>query len=1097
MNNILTQNDGNNQLGIGSTQINILGITGNTLDITQGTTSFMSISNSSSSEKISVKKPITINNNLLTIKSTAKIENATANSLFYIDDNNELKTLGIGTTDEYLRMGFNRPAWGPKTFAENAHSSISYGYIEYIKVGDNHLTNISTGSVLGFTGQTSHPSNITSYDTGNDSSFIIPNNGAGLDITLEIKFKYDTNFFDISLKEYNDTNFSSNETIKNLEIVDNYTYKYIITSATDNTIYYLSLYINSINSFQPSNKIRHNITIRKDDTKPLLSSIAYYDTGTSNTHNGPYKNGDVIDITATFNESIKQSPLPKIALSGSGITDISATNMTYVNSTTFKYPYTIPTGNSSSVTITISDAYDMAYNKMDDNNSNTIAIDNTEVPISSSSLATDNSTVTLIFQESVYSNVNGSGTPTVNNFSFSISSASPSLSSTTPSSIQVSNSNKTYVLGISLSGTPNGSETLTISQHSSNKIYDSAGNEFTNTVDVTLNDKTAPTIDTYDPSHTSTISSNLANIILTFNEDVDEGSGNIVLTPSSGDSPITIDVTTSLVTFSSNVCTINPSSNLDATGVTYTVTMASGVIKDTNGNDFAGISGTTYQFNSLDTTAPTVSSYSPAQGATGQTIGNNITLTFNENIQAGTGNITLTPNSGTTLTIPISDSQITIPSSGNTLTINPTYDLQALTTWTVTMPAGIVKDSSNNNLFLGISGNTYQFTTADQGRPSIVSINPGNNAAHIDTNKTITLTFSETVSVGSSKYMSFTPHTTTNPTRTTKTILLTSSMISGTGSNCKCIVTLSTNFLDYNTRYTVTTTSGSFKDISNNTTELSGSTLVFTTKFGEAWYIKNYASYGTSSGNPTSNGIDGIPLKTGQTATDAQGPSISTMQSAYPIRKHGGTSTSYTFGGTGSGGFQDYYVARTNDTASWSGRWFCVKVRVKETSSWTSTRRNLFMIGATNSGSYDWNGYYSCGNIWFFINNGGHPGCWIQCNGSGGFTGGTGALNVNQEYIFHVVFGLKTADAGGSSNWSLYLYKDNYLIKKNYGSLNSYSNSLFTSSPSWHQVYTGFEQQSGGGAMPSTTHHEILGIYEVTKINSSHTSNDVDVGDHL
>jgi len=33
--------------------------------------------------------------------------------------------------------------------------------------------------------------------------------------------------------------------------------------------------------------------------------------------------------------------------------------------------------------------------------------------------------------------------------------------------------------------------------------------------------------------------------------------------------------------------------------------------------------------------------------------------------------------------------------------------------------------------------------------------------------------------------------------------------------------------------------------------------------------------------------------------------------------------------------------------------------------------------------------------------------------------------------------------------------------------------------------------------MPSTTHHEILGIYEVTKINSSHTSNDVDVGDHL
>ena len=114
MNNILTQNAGNNQLGIGSTDINIFGITDNTLDITQGTTAFMSISNSSSSGKISVKKSTSFANNLLTIKSTAKIDSATTNSLFYIDDNSELKTLGIGTTNEYLRMGFNRPAWGLK-----------------------------------------------------------------------------------------------------------------------------------------------------------------------------------------------------------------------------------------------------------------------------------------------------------------------------------------------------------------------------------------------------------------------------------------------------------------------------------------------------------------------------------------------------------------------------------------------------------------------------------------------------------------------------------------------------------------------------------------------------------------------------------------------------------------------------------------------------------------------------------------------------------------------------------------------------------------------------------------------------------------------
>jgi len=106
------------------------------------------------------------------------------------------------------------------------------------------------------------------------------------------------------------------------------------------------------------------------------------------------------------------------------------------------------------------------------------------------------------------------------------------------------------------------------------------------------------------PSHNSTISSNSDNIILTFDEPIIAGTGNIVLTPSSG-SAITIDVTnTSLVSFSSNVCTINPSSNLDATGLTYTVTMNSGVIKNSNGDLFNGISGTTYQFNSKDTQGP-------------------------------------------------------------------------------------------------------------------------------------------------------------------------------------------------------------------------------------------------------------------------------------------------------------------------------------------------------------------------------------------------------------------------------------------------------------------------------------------------------------
>ena len=99
MNNILTQNDGNNQLGIGSNKINLVGIIDNTLDITQGTTSFMSISNSSGSEKISVKKPTTLYNNSLTITSTAKIEGAGCSPAFIFKgkDGKEQTLLLAGT----------------------------------------------------------------------------------------------------------------------------------------------------------------------------------------------------------------------------------------------------------------------------------------------------------------------------------------------------------------------------------------------------------------------------------------------------------------------------------------------------------------------------------------------------------------------------------------------------------------------------------------------------------------------------------------------------------------------------------------------------------------------------------------------------------------------------------------------------------------------------------------------------------------------------------------------------------------------------------------------------------------------------------------
>ena len=82
----------------------------------------------------------------------------------------------------------------------------------------------------------------------------------------------------------------------------------------------------------------------------------------------------------------------------------------------------------------------------------------------------------------------------VSDFSFTINEGTASLSSSSPNNL--SSNGNVYTLGIGISGTPNGSEILTISPVD-NGIYDAVGNEAitsqTNN-SINLNDKAAPII---------------------------------------------------------------------------------------------------------------------------------------------------------------------------------------------------------------------------------------------------------------------------------------------------------------------------------------------------------------------------------------------------------------------------------------------------------------------------------------------------------------------------------------------------------------------------------------------------------------------------
>jgi len=110
-----------------------------------------------------------------------------------------------------------------------------------------------------------------------------------------------------------------------------------------------------------------------------------------------------------------------------------------------------------------------------------------------------------------------------------------------------------------------------------------------------------------------------------------------------------------------------------------------------------------------DAIAPTVTQYSPEDDSTGAAIGNNITFTFTESIQRGTGNITLKTVAGAAVETFDAATSTCLSISGASLTIDPTSTLTNGTGYYVTFEAGTVKDSADNS-YAGTT--SYNFTTA-------------------------------------------------------------------------------------------------------------------------------------------------------------------------------------------------------------------------------------------------------------------------------------------------------------------------------------------------------------------------------------------------
>ncbi len=237
------------------------------------------------------------------------------------------------------------------------------------------------------------------------------------------------------------------------------------------------------------------------------------------------------------------------------------------------------------------------------------------------------------------------------------------------------------------------------------------------------------------------------NIGLHFSDQVTAGSGNIVI--SNGIDTRVIDISDSeQVTFksdyfSSNVI-INPAVDL-IPDTTYSVQMASGVIVNSAGNNFAGISNETQlNFTTIaDTSSPSLYTATPSSRNNTLKVDDKIYLTFDEMVIAGSG-LFIISNGADTRSIDINDTdQVTF--DGGTVTINPTDDLAVNTKYSVQMASGVIMDTVGH-AYAGL--NDASFTTTATN-PLLVRSNPNEYVTEFKTDDDIWLHFDETVMAGS------------------------------------------------------------------------------------------------------------------------------------------------------------------------------------------------------------------------------------------------------------------------------------------------------------------------------------------------------------
>ena len=247
--------------------------------------------------------------------------------------------------------------------------------------------------------------------------------------------------------------------------------------------------------------------------------------------------------------------------------------------------------------------------------------DNVPAQIVSSTINYENSLINIVFNEEVYNSMSGNGALEASDFVYSLSGGNATLSSTTPTSISKGASSTSYLLGISLLGSPNGTEVLTIKPSSNTAIYDLVGN-----ASLTAHVSSTLTLNNQLPTITQTyVNSDNTVVTITFSEAMTnaELATNYALSLSGGVGTLSSSIP-SAVLQSSNVYSLTFSLSTPPNGSEILTITTNNNIVDASGSavDFARTQRSTVLLN--DQVGPLITSISVDE--------NNrfVDITFNE-----------------------------------------------------------------------------------------------------------------------------------------------------------------------------------------------------------------------------------------------------------------------------------------------------------------------------------------------------------------------------------------------------------------------------------------------------------------------------------